>query len=143
MSPWIRIQTLIMNLNGRDRSIDTIAETIGRRPALTNDENLRQFELLWAGDKGVRESIINGNMHWILRLVTEMDNQSDITTSDLVAAARLGLSDAVDNFTNPEFDFAPDESLQNGYAIWWVRLKLTQLAKQQGLVYKSASNAMS
>lgn len=109
---------------------------------LSNDENAQRFELLWAGDESVRESIIEGNMHWVERLVETMDNQSDIPLQDLVLAGREGLAAAVDKFTDPEFKFAPDETLKNGYAIWWVRLHLVKFAQERDLEYLAASNGM-
>lgn len=126
-----------------DESNQQEENAMRRLPAFSNAENLEQFELLWAEDADARARLIEGNIHWVRQLVERMENDSSITRAEIEGAAREGLADAVDKYTNAQFDFAPDDSLGNGYAIWYVRLHLTKLAQERGCNYSSPGNAMS
>jgi DNA-directed RNA polymerase sigma subunit (sigma70/sigma32) len=120
-----------------------IGASLNESSELRNDETLSRFALLWAGDESMRDSIIEGNMHWVIRLAEAMDNRSDIPVIDLIEAGKAGLTLAVDAFKNPEFVFAPDHSLKGGYAIWWVMMKFFKLANARGYHYNAGSNSIS
>jgi DNA-directed RNA polymerase sigma subunit (sigma70/sigma32) len=116
--------------------------SLNESSALRNDETLSCFELLWAGDRTMRDSIIDGNMHWVIRLAEAMHDRSGIPLIELIDAGKAGLILAVDAFKNSEFAFAPDNSLKGGYAIWWVMVKFSKLANARGYHYNAGSNSI-
>jgi DNA-directed RNA polymerase sigma subunit (sigma70/sigma32) len=131
-----------MNSNERNPSEEGSVEHFRQYAQLTNDENAEFFKLLWAGDQSARDSLIAGNMHWVLRAAQIMSDQSDIPVSDFVAAGKVGLTQAVDKFSKLEFAFAPDETLKNGYAIWWVRMQFARLAENRRYEFNLALNTV-
>jgi hypothetical protein len=68
--------------------------------------------------------------------------QSDIPPDDLNAVAQAGLREAINKYTNPSFSFRPDDRLQGGFAIWWVRLQVGKLAESRGYSYNAAANEL-
>jgi len=110
--------------------------------ALRDDQVKSLFQKLWDGDESAAESIANGNLDWLAQLVSPLAEQSDIPHGELMAAAETGLREAISKYEKLEFSFRPDERLQGGYAIWWVRLRLAKLAESHGYSYNAAANEL-
>lgn len=94
------------------------------------------------GDESAADAILQGNSDWLYQLVNPLAEQSEIPFEDLSAAAEAGVREAISNYDKPLFRFRPDDRLQGGYAIWWVRLKLAKLAESHGYAYNSAANEL-
>lgn len=110
--------------------------------ALSDDQIKSLFQKLWDGDESAAESIVNGNLDWLAQLVSALAEQADVPQKELKAAAETGLREAISKYEKLEFSFRPDERLQGGYAIWWVRLRLAKLAESHGLSYNAAANQL-
>jgi hypothetical protein len=110
--------------------------------ALNDDEIKAAFENLRAGVESARKMIFDGNLDWLSRLLAPLIEQSDIPPDDLTAAAHDGLHEAIDKYTNAAFSFRPDDRLQGGFAIWWVRLQISKLALAHGYDYNAAANEL-
>lgn len=109
---------------------------------MSDDQIKSSFQKLWDGDESVAESIVNANLDWLGRLVSPLAEQSNIPRDALTAAAETGLREAISKYEKLEFSFRPDERLQGGYAIWWVRLRLAKLAESHGYSYNAAANEL-
>lgn len=118
----------------------------GEPTTLSEDEINAWFQTLWVyGERtsgSTHEAIFQGNLDWLSTLVNPLAGQSDIPLEDLTAAAETGLREAISKYENPEFSFRPDERLQGGYAVWWVRLRLAKLAESHGYSYNAAANEL-
>lgn len=127
-------------MNSDDPSAQELLERVYLAPSLTETENRALFQRMWDGDPDAREQLIDGNMHWVLRVIERFvdrprDAGRELKASqlELVTAARQALAKAVDKYSEFKFVFAPDESLSLGYAHWWVRLALTKLEHPRGI----------
>lgn len=112
-------------------------------PTGLSDEEIKLlFQKLWDGDEAAAEAIFQGNIDWLSDLAGSLAEQTDIPRSDLCKAVVFGIKDAISKYEKLEFSFRPDERLQGGYAIWWVRLRLSRLAESHGYSYNAAANEL-
>ena len=86
--------------------------------------------------------LLDGNAHWVTRLVAPLADQSDMPVDSLVDAGMNGLANAIDKYSDRAHKFQPDSNLQGGYAIWWVRMAVMRLAKDFGYDYNAAANTL-
>jgi DNA-directed RNA polymerase specialized sigma subunit len=109
---------------------------------LTDAENRSYFDALWSGEESARQTLLDGNAHWVTKLVSPLADQSDIPIDRLVDAGMSGLAAAIEKYSDPAHKFQPDSNLEGGYAIWWVRMQIMRLAREFGYDYNAAANSV-
>ena len=66
-------------------------------PVLTNEEMMKLFERMHAGDKSAREEFIQGNLRLVLSVIQRFNNRGE-HIDDLFQVGCIGLIKAIDNF---------------------------------------------
>ena len=95
---------------------------------MTEEDIVTCFDELW----DARDRLIEGNMHWVRRLSEKISNDKGIPLERLLECGRTALIKAINEYHDHKHQFAPNDELVGGYAIWWVRMEFARLCDVGG-----------
>jgi DNA-directed RNA polymerase sigma subunit (sigma70/sigma32) len=90
---------------------------------MTEAEVATCFDELWSA----RNRLIEDNMHWVRRFAEKTSNDHGIPLDHLLELGKKALIKAINAYHDHKHQFAPNDELVGGYAIWWVRAEFARL----------------